>query len=109
MPKSKKVEPKKVPGDKFILCTFPLMYRGAPSVDDSDNSLGELLSRVPQYITDEGTYSVCRVAFWVESSHGGIDSEPGEWKTILTITADDLEAADEDEEEGASVEEKVTR
>lgn len=79
---------KRIEGDRYILCHFQLILRA--TVEDSDNSLSELLGRIPEHLSenDGNTLSVCQVGYWVVADDDdpyGVDAIPKDVVTLYEI------------------------
>lgn len=91
---------KRVAGDAFVLCTFPLMFRGSAFVLSSGNSAEEVCKDIPEYLQSEGdeTICFCRVGHWVFSESDG-EMTPRDLTTVFQITPYETEALDDDTED----------
>lgn len=76
---------KTVIGDRFALCRFHLVH--GTIVEDTDNNLGSLLSRTPDYIDsgNDEVLSVCEIGGWKVSKHDPSDLIPVSVRTIYEI------------------------
>lgn len=93
---AKKNKVKRVEGDRFIICTFPLRY--GPYIIHSDNSLGGLMAKLPEAIVSEQErVSVCSVDFWVANESDVSDSIP-KGVRVLFEADPDLESLESLEE-----------
>lgn len=66
---------KKVKGDRFILCRWSFKF--GPMVEESDNSLGRLMSEIPQHLNagESERLCVCEVGYWTYDTNG----DPTNW------------------------------
>jgi hypothetical protein len=102
-----KTKAKRVPGDTFILCTFPLLGTVGPVVLESGDDLSRVCAEIPNHLEcaeeDGERLSVCRVAYWIASPSDPTDATPRGLKTIFECEPYDTDAI-EDEDEPAPAE-----
>lgn len=87
-------------GDRFVLCRWHLIT--GPYVEDSDRSLENLCSRIPEHLNDydSDTLSVCEVkdSIWKKNKRDPSDTRPLQLKTLFEI--EHYADPGEEEEEG---------
>jgi hypothetical protein len=90
-------------GDRFILCTFSLTF--GCMVEESSNNLGEVLSKVPDHIHEDGEdrISVCEVAYWILDPSDPSDGTPCGVETLYEVQHYADPSEEEDEEDAANV------
>ncbi len=75
-------------GDRYILCTFPLLARGEPFVLESSNDLADVYKAAPEHLDDSTTcLSICEVldCVWVTHKNDQTESTPVDITTLSEI------------------------
>jgi len=88
---------------KFILCSYPLLWKGDPYVHHLGTTFQEACAGIPLALEEEpdDQISLCSVDHWVEPSdyYHGLDSKPCGVVEIFQIAAYDPEALHDNEDE----------